>query len=236
MKKIFLVLSIATFFSVSLAHAADYPFYRYLAKGYQGTDVKLLQQNLNATTSTQVALTGPGSPGNETSYFGELTRQAVLKLQGQNKLNATGVLDDPTRAYLNANNLLTATPTPETLNSSYQKTIIFSNQPRIDSISPKTVKDGDRLTIKGANFSTSSKNTIHVTYNSVATTSLNGTELTFKFSSDLQKMFDKQADKADLSDDEKDDTAKKISEIPVFVTVQNSVGVSNPYQIKMKIK
>ncbi|MFA6404386.1 MAG: peptidoglycan-binding protein [Candidatus Paceibacterota bacterium] len=69
-----------------------YHFTRSLTVGDTGNDVKQLQIFLNSHPSTslrtgnteypfRIATTGPGSPGNETTYFGNLTAQAVSRFQ-----------------------------------------------------------------------------------------------------------------------------------------------------------
>jgi len=52
-----------------------------LALGSSGPQVMALQQILNRDSDTRIAYTGPGSPGNETSYFGQLTKSAVIRFQ-----------------------------------------------------------------------------------------------------------------------------------------------------------
>ncbi len=55
-------------------------FTRSLKQGDIGPDILALQQFLN-TQGFVIAGSGPGSPGNETDYFGPATYQAVLKFQ-----------------------------------------------------------------------------------------------------------------------------------------------------------
>jgi hypothetical protein len=56
-------------------------FNRTLTVGMKGADVKNLQILLNEDIDTRVALSGPGSPGNESEYFGRATARALLKFQ-----------------------------------------------------------------------------------------------------------------------------------------------------------
>lgn len=62
------------------AQSIQFMFRRDLKSGLSGTDVKELQKFLN-TNGFVVAKSGVGSPGKETSYFGQLTRLAVIKFQ-----------------------------------------------------------------------------------------------------------------------------------------------------------
>lgn len=88
-------------------------FNRTLKIGSSGEDVRQLQRILNSDAVTRIANSGPGSPGNETLYFDNLTRNAVIRFQEKyasqilrpNGLTAgTGVVEASTRAVLNTIN------------------------------------------------------------------------------------------------------------------------------------
>ncbi|MBI4079810.1 peptidoglycan-binding protein [Candidatus Kaiserbacteria bacterium] len=77
-------------------------FTRNLQVGSTGADVKALQVWLN-THGYQVAVSGPGSPGNETTMFGKATKAAVAKFQAANGITpAVGYFGPKTRAAVNA--------------------------------------------------------------------------------------------------------------------------------------
>lgn len=64
----------------------QYIFVNNLYTGVVSTEVKELQKYLN-TNGFQLANSGPGAPGEETTKFGALTRAAVIKLQKANNIS-----------------------------------------------------------------------------------------------------------------------------------------------------
>lgn len=77
-------------------------FTRSLTLGSTGADVKALQQLLNSAGFT-VAISGTGSPGRESSYFGSLTRAALARYQAAHGIKPSfGYFGPITRAYIAA--------------------------------------------------------------------------------------------------------------------------------------
>ena len=107
--------SIPTNLSSAATSNTKYTFMRSLTFGMKGNDVMQLQIVLNRDPDTNVALSGPGSAGYETEYFGNLTENAVKNFQEKYGIVSSGTptttgygrFGPKTRAKLNA--LATAT-------------------------------------------------------------------------------------------------------------------------------
>ena len=68
--------------------------------GDRGEDIRMLQQFLN-THGFILATNGAGSPGNETTLFGALTKAALIKFQRANNIRpAVGYFGPLTRAFI----------------------------------------------------------------------------------------------------------------------------------------
>ncbi len=86
--------------------SCSYVFNTNMKLGSRGTDVMNLQKVLNMYPQTQVATSGAGSPGNETSTFGPATRAAANKFQALHLVELgisapTGNVFSGTRGLLN---------------------------------------------------------------------------------------------------------------------------------------
>ncbi|MFA4999334.1 MAG: peptidoglycan-binding domain-containing protein [Parcubacteria group bacterium] len=79
---------------------STYNFTRDLTVGSTGEDVRALQQYLNSKGFT-VATSGAGSVGNESTYFGSLTKNALASFQAANGISPTaGYFGPITRAKI----------------------------------------------------------------------------------------------------------------------------------------
>src|SRR3989344_275709 len=91
-----------------------YNFTRDLTVGSKGDDVMALQQFLNGH-GVLVAGSGAGSPGNETTYFGSLTKAALAQWQGMKGiLPSVGYFGPKTRAAITTLGGPVVTPGPVT--------------------------------------------------------------------------------------------------------------------------
>jgi len=78
-----------------------YTFTRNLTINSVGLDVKILQQYLNSKGFT-IANTDSGSRGNETTYFGALTRAALARFQKANNISPPiGYFGPITKTFIN---------------------------------------------------------------------------------------------------------------------------------------
>ena len=116
----FLILFVATAVRAETPSFCPFSWNSNLKAGSSGNDVLRLQQFLNSDADTTIALSGVGSSGAETTTFGSLTKNAVIKFQNKysaeilapNGLSSgTGIVGVSTRAKLNTLCALSGTVT-----------------------------------------------------------------------------------------------------------------------------
>ncbi|MDP1690074.1 MAG: peptidoglycan-binding domain-containing protein [bacterium] len=132
-------------------------FTKNLSLGSQHVQVTALQKVLNQDQDTRVAATGPGSAGNETDYFGLLTKAAVIRFQEKyandilipaGLAQGNGYVGSYTRAKLNVLPVLTTSATNTT--SSVATTAAVSAATSTQTKIPSTdylVKDSEKIDI-----------------------------------------------------------------------------------------
>lgn len=156
MKKIFFVSVVGIFALTLTASAQSSTLIRDLKLGDRGEDVRLLQLFLNKDPETRIALSGTGSPGYETDYFGSLTKAAVMKFQQKYRsevLYPAGLFS-PTGyvGFMTRKKLLTMVVTPTTVIDKSVQTTPKPGSPVVTSVSPSKVRPGDKVTVIGQNF------------------------------------------------------------------------------------
>ena len=151
-----LILSFLIFF---LPFFADASFGRNLKLGDRGTEVLALQKFLNQSQDTRIAQSGPGSPGEETDYFGQLTFSAVKKFQTKYRtevlypadiFSATGYVGPLTRAKINTMNSSVASSQEKTQTPAYS---FPASVVSVQSVFPNKVREGEKVIVYGEGFS-----------------------------------------------------------------------------------
>jgi len=189
------VLTVALPLSIS---AAIVNFERNLRLGDSGPDVKALQVILNANPLTHVASSGPGSPGDESTYFGFLTKQALIRYQelhSQDILipaglaSGTGYFGLLSRAFVNS---------LESSKSSGGSPVVLAVEPAVIE------RDGEEVIIRGGNFD-SDNNTVFIAGESTDAftnlSSLDGKTLRFVYTPSFIAVVREQLFKASVGRD-----------------------------------
>jgi hypothetical protein len=186
-------------YSVVFAQSQTVTFSRNLTIGSSGADVFELQKILNLSPKTRLANDGPGAPGEETTYFGPLTRAAVIKYQNLYASEilfplglslGTGFFGPSTREKINKAHLDISDTIPPTAGeeeiaasptqASTIPTFTGSTQElQFYYTSPQDGRPGEMLTIFGTGF-TGAENSVHFNETVLSNIpSMSGTELTF---------------------------------------------------------
>ena len=221
-----------------------YTFTRSLTIGSQGQDVVELQKYLNSNELTKVSESGVGSTGFETSYFGDKTKQAVIKFQNLfassilhplGLSTGSGFVGNSTISFLNRIQGNTS-QTNTTLTTNVAQ--INKNLPVIGSVSPESVGGKETIAIIGSNFSSLNNQIIFGfegkdDYRNIKSTS-NGTKIEVDYVSSIQKIYDEKY--GSVSKKAKERMLEEFPEIEVAVSVITESGQSNFKIIKFKLK
>ncbi|MFT5352792.1 MAG: peptidoglycan hydrolase-like protein with peptidoglycan-binding domain, partial [Candidatus Paceibacteria bacterium] len=224
-------------------------FTRSLTVGSSGSDVLELQKVLNQDPATRVATSGVGSPGNETTYFGTLTKNAVIKFQNKYKSEVltpvglsygTGYFGPSTISKISGTVRQT-----NTVSNTYTSKPVSNKVPKITSISPRKIKTGDYITLKGEGFDDIAQTTVIDNYSganiySDFRMSDSGKTLSFKveslipyFALGIVEGIDELESSIDFSIGDFFEEGNPLND--VHITVVNSRGMSNTMKYKLII-
>jgi len=200
MKKFFLVFLALMIILPLFAGASSLPRTLYL--GMSGEDVRTLQVFLNSNPDTNIAEVGPGSPGNETSYFGFATKNAVMKFQKKYSNDVlkpigltepTGILGPLSRIKISTldqsslkSSARAGTPTsfPEETSNFFSR--FFVRELKLYALSRYGGVWGTEVKIAGQGF-LSKENTVHLgpNYQIDNLSGINGVEISFTVPSSI---------------------------------------------------
>lgn len=263
--EVFFGIFLVSMFFLICAPKAVYArnFLRTLSLGDVGADVQFVQQVLNMSSSTQIAISGPGSAGNETTFFGNATRNAIIKLQNlyaddiltpAGLTHATGVAGNYTLNKINqlyamyisqkTNNIsrFVATSTRKTLPTQV-------SAPVISSISPTTVSSGDMIVINGNNFTQNNTILISTESDNRFTNISSPDSKTLNFRGDFSFVNDFNLEFSKISDTNRASVINYLISKGVMssgqgdgsgyvsaqVRVKNANGTSNPMNLYIKV-
>lgn len=176
-----------------------------LQLGSSGADVRVLQSVLNVDPVTIVSVSGDGSKGQETEYFGNKTKAALVRFQRKYQITGESGRIGPKTGKLIEHlgpKLLKArkpgtkvipTDWPESVSSPVQpanfvspvvvakKVVVATVRPQINSVSPTNVWNKSTVTIYGQGF-TKTGNVIKTRYGQINNlNSSDGRTLSFTF-------------------------------------------------------
>lgn len=160
--------------------SASSVFATNLSLGSSGAQVVALQKILNRALDTRIASAGPGSPGNETRYFGALTKAAVVRFQEKylrevlmpaGLMHGNGYVGSYTRAKLNALPASTSTVSTTGVNPPVVQSVTMATTTSTQVITPPVtnylVSDSERVDIyAGDNMLENIRNKIYAAINS----------------------------------------------------------------------
>jgi hypothetical protein len=265
-KKVFFIFIFALFwfFDFQIINAQDQILNTNIVLKYGDKNeyVTELQRLLNKDPETRITKTGVGSPGNESDFFGILTKAAVSRFQYKYKTkileplgltSSTGIAGNKT--ILQLISLYYSDSINISDNSGTNNLFLsLSGSPVIDKVTPLIIKSGDTVVVEGKNFALKN-NEILVGFakESFFAKSKDGKTLSFVYKSliedSLISNFGKNCSIANSSGCSKDEkkTIDKICEsmvgdlgdpeeaMPVSMIIYSNGSQSNDFVVNIKL-